>query len=97
MAKKNPFRVKNETPALRKFERTKFYQFIVECERLAQFAPDNPDNANWCLLDLVPCDVDWTASLAEIDAQIFRLFGFTPSMIEFLEERYRYDELYDAG
>ena len=35
--------------------------------------------------------LDWTVSVAEIDAQLYRKYGFSKPMIDFVEGRYSYD------
>lgn len=79
-----------------KYTRTKFFRLIIELQRLAQFDPIHPYNV---VLDsqYFGCDragkpaVDYSGSVAEIDAQLYRRYEFTPEMIAFVEDLYHDD------
>ena len=69
---------------------------MMDLQRLAQFNPEHEFSSNdkfvEFLLDYV---YDVTLPLAEVDAWLYERFEFTPAMIEFVEARYRYDDLHD--
>ena len=71
---------------LKKFTRTKFCRLIFDLQRLAQWEPFSKSNG------LFDDAVDWTLSIPEMDAQLYRRYDFTPAMITFTEERYSYDD-----
>ena len=80
-----------------KFTRTKFFRLMLDLMRLAQFEPI--DKNNYCFesdifhSDDSKSEIDFSASVEEMDAQFYRKYKFTPAMIKFVEEKYSYDEL----
>ncbi len=76
--------------ALDKMRRTKFFRLMADLMRLAQFADVEKQAQQFCE-DADADDLDWTVSVAEIDAQLYRKYGFSKAMIEFVEGRYSYD------
>lgn len=88
-----------------KYTRTKFFRLLVDLMKLAQFDPFHRSNyfpethflrANK-RYTVDKDDIDFTKSVAEIDAQLYRKYQFTPAMIAFTEGRYSYDELHGQG
>ena len=88
-----------------KYASTKFFRLILDLQRLAQWEPihyaNTPLNYQWFQYNVLPMgekpDIDFTLSLPEIDAQLYRKYDFTPAMIKFVEERYSYDDaIYDG-
>ena len=79
------------------FTRTKFFRLMLDLMRLAQFEPINKNNycfeADYFRSDYCKSDIDFSASVEELDAQFYRKYKFTPAMIKFVEEKYSYDEL----
>lgn len=76
--------------ALDKMRRTKFFRLMADLMRLAQFADVEKQAQQFCE-DADANGLDWTVSVAEIDAQLYRKYGFSKAMIEFVEGRYSYD------
>lgn len=83
-----------------KYASTKFFRLILDLERLAQWEPihraNTPMNGDWFRYNHLDAprkiDIDFSVSLPEIDAQLYRKYDFTPAMIKFVEERYSYDD-----
>lgn len=92
----NPERV----DAVFKYASTKFFRLILDLQRLAQFEPIHrancPMNYHWFSTNRLSAvekpDIDFSVSVPEIDAQLYRKYDFTPAMIKFVEERYSYDD-----
>lgn len=90
----NPARVEHAF----KYASTKFFQLMLDLQRLAQWEPitryNVPMNWDWFSDNVLTCgrkvDIDFSVSLPEIDAQLYRKYDFTPAMIKFTEERYSY-------
>ena len=88
-----------------KFTQTKFFRLILDLMRLAQWHPI--DNKNYMLhsewfrdnrfMRGQQPDIDFSVSVADIDAQFFQKYEFSAQMIEFTEARYSYDELLYGG
>ena len=82
-----------------KYAQTKFFRLTLDLMRLAQWEPIHPSNRpmnfNWFTTNRFPRgqepDIDFTKSVAEIDAQLYRKYGFTKPMIDFVEARYHDD------
>lgn len=82
-----------------KYAQTKFFRLMLDLMRLAQWEPIHPSNrpmnANWFQWNAFSAgqkpDIDFTKSVAEIDAQLYRKYGFTKPMIDFVEARYHDD------
>ena len=75
-----------------KYTQTKFFRLMLQLERLAQFAPINTGNVimfsqTWHYNgNPFKSDIDWSVPVAELDAQLFKKFDFTPEMIQFTED-----------
>lgn len=76
--------------ALDKMRRSKFFRLLADLMRLAQFADVELQAQQFCI-NADANDLDWTVSVAEIDAQLYRKYGFSKPMIDFVEGRYSYD------
>ena len=85
-----------------KYASTKFFRLMLDLMRLAQWEPIHPSNyvmhgewftSNKFQIGKEP-DIDFSVSLAEIDAQFYRKYEFTPAMIAFTEARYSYDDVF---
>lgn len=86
-----------------KYTQTKFFRLLLDLERLAQFVPINKFNVTFMQPEFdglrlgknvsTSTDFDWTASVPELDRQFYRHFDFSQAMIDFVEARYRYDDL----
>lgn len=83
-----------------KYTRTKFFRLMIDLMKLAQFDPFNgiPFFGSEKFRDCsdehyrpLPFDIDFSATVPEIDAQLYRKYGFTPAMIDFVERKYSYD------
>ena len=69
---------------------------MMDLQRLAQFDPEHEYSANNSFVEFLLDNVeDVMLPLAEVDAQLYQRFEFTPAMIDFVEARYGYDELHD--
>lgn len=77
--------------ALAKIRRTKFYRLMADMMRLAQFSDTDAQAEKFCV-EADKNDLDWAVTVAEIDAQLYRKYGFSAAMIEFVERRYSYDD-----
>lgn len=79
------------------FTRTKFFRFMLDLMRLAQFEPINKDNpcfqADCFRCDDYKTDIDFSADVKNLDSQFWRKYNFSPTMIKFIEERYPYDDI----
>lgn len=65
---------------MKEFVQTKFYQLLLDFQRLAQFdADDDFHRRN---------TVEMFAKENLSDKQLYRRFNFTPEMIQFAEEKY---------
>lgn len=76
--------------ALNKIRRTKFYRLMADLMRLAQFTDVEKQAEQFCI-NADDNDLDWTADVPAIDAQLYRKFAFSKPQIEFVEGRYSYD------
>ena len=83
-----------------KYTRTKFFRMMIDLMKLAQFDPFNNDVPAFGserflhapLADkYLETDIDFSLSVPEIDAQLYRKYDFTPAMIDFVERKYSYD------
>lgn len=69
---------------------------MMDLQRLAQFDPEHEYSANLLFVEFLLDNVeDLMLPLAEVDAQLYYRFELTPAMVNFVEERYSYDELHD--
>lgn len=84
-----------------KYTKTKFFRLILDLMKLAQFAPEDCVYAfgaerfheiNSQGFTPIDFDIDFSVSVAEIDAQLYRKYEFTQAMIDFVEAKYSYDE-----
>ena len=84
-----------------RYTQTKFFRLMIDLMKIAQFDPFNTGNAfgNERFVDCKgedyhPCkfDIDFSVSVPEIDAQLYKKYGFTQAMIDFVERRYSYDD-----
>ena len=79
------------------FTKTKFFRLMLDLMRLAQFEPI--DKRNYCFEsgyfrhDEYKTDINFSVSVEKLDAQFYRKYRFTPTMIKFVEEKYSYDDL----
>ena len=75
-----------------KYTQTKFFRLMLQLERLAQFDPINTGNVimfsqTWSYNGHhFQAKIDWSVPVAELDAQLFKKFDFTPEMIQFTED-----------
>lgn len=81
-----------------KYTQTKFFRLIIDLMKLAKFNPFECyafGTAHFHELRNMaePFDdgIDYSVFAAEIDAQLYRKYDFTPAMIDFAERRYSYD------
>lgn len=82
-----------------KYTQTKFFRLIIDLMKIAQFNPFEgyafgADRFNDCQgAGYYPrdFDIDYSVSVPEIDAQLYRKYDFTQAMIEFVERKYSYD------
>lgn len=83
-----------------KYTQTKFFRLIIDLMKIAQFNPFEggyafgTDRFHDCQgKGYYPrdFDIDFSVSVPEIDAQLYRKYGFSKAMIEFVEGRYSYD------
>ena len=84
-----------------KYTQTKFFRLMIDLMKLAQFDPFNdvPAFGTEKFYDCCgenysarPFDIDFSVSVPEIDAQLYKKYGFTRAMIDFVERRYSYDD-----
>ncbi len=75
-----PHRIKNAV----NFGESKFFRFTLELMKLAQWQPINTQNT---IFGYDENGVDY--SRADLDAQLYRHFGFTPPMIDFVENFFK--------
>lgn len=84
-----------------KFTQTKFFRLIIDLMKIAQFDPYDGGYAfgtdrfhDCCGKGYYPrdFDIDYSVSVPEIDAQLYRKYSFSAAMIEFVERRYSYDD-----
>lgn len=83
-----------------KYTQTKFFRLIIDLMKLAQFDPFNgiPAFGTERFVDCLgkdyhprKFDIDFSVSVPEIDAQLYKKYGFTQAMIDFVERKYSYD------
>lgn len=79
------FDEKNEAEACLKYVKSKFARTLLGVLKTTQ---DNPKNT-WKYIPLQDftsnSDIDWSKSVAEIDQQLYKKYGFTENEIEFIE------------
>lgn len=79
------------------YTRTKFFRLMLDLQRLAQFEPIHKANRvleyQYWSENPPKSDIDFSTSVADLDAQLYRKLGFTQEMIDFTEARYSYDDL----
>ena len=83
-----------------KYTKTKFFRLIIDFAKLAQFDPFNGGIMFGCqrfyklknLFAPLDFDIDFSVSVPEIDAQLYKKYDFTPAMIDFVERKYSYDD-----
>ena len=86
----------SEGVAGKRIRKTKFYRFMIDLQRLAQFDPEHEFSANNSFVEFLLDNVeDAMLPLADVDSLLYWRFEFTPAMINFVEARYSYDELHD--
>lgn len=85
------------------YGKTKFFRLMLDLMKLAQFEPFAGVQGREMAFGFesfvflknrnapIDSDIDFDLSLAEIDAQLYKKYRFTPTMIEFVEKRYAYD------
>ena len=99
-AKPMPYIIERAT----KYAKTKFFRLILDLMKLAQFDTLAGSNGTeYCFLghyfstlknprEPIESDINFDVSIAEIDAQLYKKYQFTPAMINFVERRYSYDD-----
>lgn len=87
----------------RKYGSTKFFRFILDLMKLAQFDPlAHINGVERCLnfqwfselknpRETIDAPINLDADIAEIDRQLYKLYGFGAAQIDFIERRYAYD------
>jgi len=68
------------------FAESKFFRLSLDLMRLAQWEPINTSNF---AVGYDVAGIDYDKRGAELDAQLYKHFGFTPAMIDFTEARYK--------
>lgn len=66
-------------------EQSKFFRCVDKLLTLAQFDTNNPASAMKIFAEHATKNVTF-AGAAELDAQLYRRFDFTPAMIKFAED-----------
>ena len=83
------FEERGEAEACLKYVKTRFARTMLGMLKVTQ---DNPKDT-WRLVPLQDftssSDIDWSRSVDEIDAQLYRKYGLDPSEIAFVEEKVR--------
>lgn len=83
------FKTSAEAEACLKYVKTRFARTMLGILKVTQ---DNPKDT-WRLVPLQDftssSDIDWSRSVDEIDAQLYRKYGLDPSEIAFIEEKVR--------
>lgn len=83
------FKTRAEAEACLKYVKTRFARTMLGILKVTQ---DNPKDT-WRLVPLQDftssSDIDWSRSVDEIDAQLYRKYGLNPSEIAFIEEKVR--------
>ena len=87
----------------RKYGSTKFFRFILDLMKMAQFDPlAHINGVERCLNfqwfselknphESIDAPINLDADIAEIDAQLYKYYGFGKAQIDFIERRYAYD------
>ena len=80
-----PFDTENEPRNLAKYMKTKFFRALLGVKKVTQHCPP----AVWAMIplqDFTPSsDIDWSASIAEIDRQLYRKYNLSEEEIDFIE------------
>ena len=83
------------------FTQTKFFRLMLDLMRLAQFETIHKDNycfeSDYFQCDEYEGDIDFSARVEELDAQFYKKNGFSEEMKDFVERRYRYDDVSDRN